>query len=102
MNLRDLDDVLTEALEVPASNLRMFRYLLVDEYQDINPAQQKLVTHWSDGNSLFVIGDPDQSIYGFRGANAACFDDLTKIRPGAKTIRLKPPLLELQQLVAQY
>ena len=89
MNLRDLDDVLTEALEVPASNLKMFRYLLVDEYQDINPAQQKLVTHWSDGNSLFVIGDPDQSIYGFRGANAACFDDLTKIRPGAKTIRLK-------------
>ncbi len=89
MNLRDLDDVLTEALEVRASDLKMFRYLLVDEYQDINPIQQKLVLHWSDGNSLFVIGDPDQSIYGFRGANAACFDDLAKIRPDAKAIRLK-------------
>ena len=89
MNLRDLDDVLTEALEIPAANQKMFRHLLVDEYQDINPAQQKLVAHWSEGTSLFVIGDPDQSIYGFRGANAACFDELKALRPDTKIIRLK-------------
>jgi len=63
--------------------------LLVDEYQDINPIQQKLVEHWSEGSSLFVIGDPDQSIYGFRGANAACFDELKTLRPDTKIIRLK-------------
>ena len=89
LNLRDLDDVLTETLDIPTQSNKMFRYLLVDEYQDINPAQQKLVAHWSEGSSLFVIGDPDQSIYGFRGANAACFKDLKALRPDAKIIRLK-------------
>ena len=89
MNLRDLDDVLIEALDLPSQNQKMFHYLLVDEYQDINPAQQKLVIHWSEGNSLFVIGDPDQSIYGFRGANAACFDELKAFCPDTKIIRLK-------------
>lgn len=89
MNLRDLDDVLTEALEIPVQGKKMFHYLLVDEYQDINPVQQRLVSHWSAGNRLFVIGDPDQSIYGFRGADAACFDRLLAQRPNAKCIRLK-------------
>ncbi|MBR3106801.1 MAG: UvrD-helicase domain-containing protein [Clostridia bacterium] len=87
--LRDLDDVLAEALDTPVQDKKMFHYLLVDEYQDINPAQQALVRHWSENSRLFVIGDPDQSIYGFRGASASCFDALKTIRPGAKCIRLK-------------
>lgn len=88
-NLRDLDDALTEALALSVRDRKMFRYLLVDEYQDINPIQQALVQKWSEGNRLFVIGDPDQSIYGFRGANAACFDALRAVRPNTKCIRLK-------------
>ncbi len=100
MNLRDMDDILMEALAVPVTGKRQFRYLLVDEYQDINPVQRQLVQHWSDGGHLFVIGDPDQSIYGFRGADAACFDHLLRDRPDAYLIRLKqnyrsaPPILE--------
>ena len=86
---RDLDDVLTEALAVPVQEKTMFRHLLVDEYQDINPAQQALVRYWSTGNELFVIGDPDQSIYGFRGADAACFEALSSFRQHIKYIRLK-------------
>ena len=51
-----------------------FDHLLVDEFQDINAVQRALVRHWSAaGESLFVIGDPDQSIYGFRGADARLF-----------------------------
>lgn len=81
-NARDLDDLLLEALKVDVSNQRRFNYLLVDEFQDINAAQRQLVRHWSaNGKSLFVIGDPDQSIYGFRGASAACFDELRAEAP---------------------
>lgn len=87
--LRDLDGLLLEALSAPVERPAMFRHLLVDEFQDINGVQRELVRHWTakcDG--LFVIGDPDQSIYGFRGASAACFDDLQKDYPDLRVIRL--------------
>ena len=86
---RDLDDVLLEALQLPAANQRMFQYILVDEFQDINAVQRALVCHWAEGHHLFVIGDPDQSIYGFRGADAGCFDRLLQERKDAQVIRLK-------------
>ncbi|MBE5801927.1 MAG: hypothetical protein E7319_06520 [Clostridiales bacterium] len=90
LGLRDLDDVLLEALTVDASDLTAFHYLLVDEYQDINSVQHRLVKHWSShGGNLFVIGDPDQSIYGFRGADAACFDRLLSDEPDAAVITLE-------------
>ena len=89
LGLRDLDDVLLDALNVDMHKKRAFTHLLVDEFQDINPAQHRLVQHWSQyGKSLFVIGDPDQSIYGFRGANARCFDELFAQRPDTQIIRL--------------
>ncbi|MBW1712515.1 MAG: UvrD-helicase domain-containing protein [Deltaproteobacteria bacterium] len=68
-----------------------FDHLLIDEFQDLNPAQFK----WLDllapeaDRSLTVVGDPDQSIYGFRGASPAFFELLAAKRPGLKTIRLK-------------
>ena len=88
LKVRDLDDILQEALDSPADD-RMFRYVLVDEYQDINGIQRALVRHWAQGHHLFVIGDPDQSIYGFRGADAGCFDALLRDAPDARVIRLK-------------
>ena len=90
MNARDLDDLLTEALELDPARMPRFSNLLVDEFQDINALQRQLVTHFSScGKSLFVIGDADQSIYGFRGASAACFEDLAALRPDLKIIHLK-------------
>ena len=86
--VRDLDDLLAEALEAPIAGKNQFHYLLVDEFQDLSPIQRALALHWSQGNKLFVIGDPDQSIYGFRGADAGCFDALQAARPGARVIRL--------------
>lgn len=86
---RDLDDLLIEALDTDVIDMPAFRYLLVDEYQDLNALQRRLVAHWSaQGKSLFVIGDPDQSIYGFRGADAACFERLKADHPEGRFITL--------------
>ena len=92
----DFDDLLMKALKLwqcpdnlPAGTTRRFSYLLVDEFQDINEMQYQLLSAWSKGGrQLFVIGDPDQSIYGFRGANAACFTRLQSDRPQTAVVRL--------------
>ena len=94
--LMDFDDLLLEAIacwESPGAPQKReamhFRHLLVDEFQDINPLQYRLIRLWSrEGASLFCIGDPDQAIYGFRGADPHCFDRLREDAPGLQTIRL--------------
>ena len=87
--LRDLDDILDEALTIDVTGAEMFKNLLVDEYQDINATQRRLVAHWlTGGGTLFAIGDPDQSIYGFRGASSGCFDELKALIPDLRTITL--------------
>lgn len=80
--LMDFDDLLLETLQILEENERgktckIPSYILVDEFQDINPLQYRLLMAWNKGaKELFVIGDADQSIYGFRGASAACFEQL--------------------------
>lgn len=90
----DFDDLLLEALSIAESGewtdqqKKRFSYLLVDEYQDINPLQIRLIEAWNHGGkNLFVIGDPDQSIYGFRGSDARCFDRLFTNDSPVQTIR---------------
>ena len=90
MGALDFDDLLTAALSLDTTGQRRFQHLLVDEFQDINDMQYDLVRAWSrGGKSLFVIGDPDQSIYGFRGASGRCFQRLTEELPQARVIRLE-------------
>ena len=84
----DFDDLLTEGLKKDVTGLRRFRHLLVDEFQDINDAQYQLVRSWSRNGDLFIIGDPDQSIYGFRGASGRCFQRLLEDVANVKEIRL--------------
>ena len=87
--VRDMDDLLLDGLKQDRTGRNQFDYLLVDEYQDINPIQRKLVEHWAEGGeSLFVIGDPDQSIYGFRGASAGCFEELAAAHPDMHRLTL--------------
>ena len=85
----DFDDLLSEGLKLDTVGRKSFHYLLVDEFQDINAVQYKLVCAWhKNGKSLFVIGDPDQSIYGFRGATGDCFSRLQSEFPNIREIRL--------------
>lgn len=101
LHLRDLDDLLLDALQADVHAKRMFHHLLVDEFQDINAVQHALVSHWSEhGKSLFVIGDPDQAIYGFRGADAQCFELLLSRRPNANCISLSKNYRSTPQILS--
>jgi uncharacterized protein (TIGR00375 family) len=95
-NAMDFDDILLEALqtlqrdEASAQRVRRrFGHILVDEFQDINEVQYLLIRQWAAVNGeLFVIGDPNQAIYGFRGASPRYFDALVKDFPDARVITL--------------
>ena len=68
---------------------RRFEYILVDEFQDIDAVQYKLITLLTGSqNSLYVVGDPDQTIYTWRGADVNIIMNFTKDYPDAKTIIL--------------
>ena len=96
----DYDDILLAALRIAETKQNgtgtgkdagagAFSYLLVDEFQDISPLQYRLIMAWNKGGrELFVIGDHDQAIYGFRGADAGCFEQLKQDVPDAAEIRL--------------
>lgn len=89
LGVLDFDDLLLKALQQGVPGRQGFAHLLVDEFQDINDMQYALLRSWSQGGkSLFVIGDPDQSIYGFRGANGRCFERLLADFPDTQVIRL--------------
>ncbi|WP_367924676.1 UvrD-helicase domain-containing protein [uncultured Ruthenibacterium sp.] len=90
LGLMDLDDILSAALKKTLSSdqKKHLKYLLVDEFQDTNPIQFALVQKWHQcGKHLFVIGDDDQAIYGFRGAGGHCFEQLCQVAPHAQVIR---------------
>ncbi len=66
-----------------------FRYIFVDEYQDLNQGQYRIIKALSPyDKDLCVIGDPDQSIYGFRGSDVSYFQKFTQDYPESKVIRL--------------
>lgn len=88
--LMDFDDLLLDVLALCGDDKKNTRtHLLVDEFQDINSVQYQLIQAWSrHGKSLFVIGDPDQAIYGFRGSDAHCFERLHSDFPDLRVVRL--------------
>jgi DNA helicase II / ATP-dependent DNA helicase PcrA len=64
-------------------------HLLIDEYQDVNPAQEELVRLLTGKEtSLFVVGDPHQCIYEWRGSDPTCFERFTRRFKGVRTLTL--------------
>lgn len=96
-NAVDFDDLLLhvarllqESPELRQDLDQRFRYILVDEYQDTNLAQYAIVRSLSiDYPNLSVTGDPDQSIYGWRGADLNNILDFEKDYPSVATVRLE-------------
>ena len=96
-NAMDFDDLLMHAVGVLRDHpeardrwRRRFPYLLVDEFQDTNPPQYTLVKLLAapDGN-ICVVGDPDQSIYQWRGANIRHINEFERDFPGARLVTLE-------------
>ncbi len=95
--LLDFDDVILETTKLlrTADRFRQsvherFRYVFVDEYQDINPAQHDLLKILVEGGArITAIGDPNQAIYGFRGADTRYFHSFENDFPGARVQYLK-------------
>jgi len=93
----DFDDLLLRAVELlrDHANVRnawssRFQYIMVDEFQDTNRAQEELVRMLAGSRkNICVVGDEDQSIYGWRGARAGNLKRFTEDFPGAKIVRLE-------------
>ncbi|HSK19225.1 MAG TPA: UvrD-helicase domain-containing protein [Longimicrobiales bacterium] len=98
-NAFDFDDLLVKPVELlrEQEEIRLayrarFSFVLVDEYQDTNHAQYvflQLLTAGEDAGNLMVVGDDDQSIYGWRGADIRNILDFEKDFPDARIIRLE-------------
>jgi DNA helicase-2/ATP-dependent DNA helicase PcrA len=96
-NAMDFDDLIFQTVRLFSKNPEVlgeyqerFRYILVDEYQDTNTAQFELVRMLADKHkNICVVGDDDQSIYKFRGANIRNILSFEDTYPGAKVIKLE-------------
>ncbi|MBR5713101.1 MAG: ATP-dependent helicase [Lachnospiraceae bacterium] len=82
-------ELLTEDEETLSMWRRRYRYLLVDEFQDINRIQYDIVRLLTGpAGNLFAVGDDDQSIYGFRGSDPSIMQSVPKDYPRCRVIRL--------------
>ena len=106
-NALDFDDLLLETVRLLKSSAetrerynRRYKYILIDEYQDTNRPQYELMKllAGSDGN-VCVVGDEDQSIYSWRGADIKNILEFEKDFPGAKTIRLEQNYRSTQMIL---
>ena len=103
----DFDDLLVHAVHllerIPDARerwQRAFRHVLVDEYQDTNHAQYRLVRALAaEHQSVFVVGDSDQSIYSWRGADIRNILDFEEDFPDARTIRLEQNYRSTQHIL---
>ncbi len=107
-NAVDFDDLLVLPLRLLSTDAQLcatmqarWRYLLVDEYQDTNRLQYRLIrTLLAEGHELMVVGDEDQSIYRWRGADLNNVLDFQNDFPGATLIRLEQNYRSTQPILS--
>jgi DNA helicase-2/ATP-dependent DNA helicase PcrA len=106
-NALDFDDIITLTVRLFEENPSVlkkyqsrYRYIMVDEYQDTNQSQYRLVSMLAQGyGNLCVVGDDDQSIYRFRGATIENILSFEAQFPGTKTIRLEQNYRSTQNIL---
>ena len=107
-NAMDFDDLMLHPLELFTQHAdrlayyrERFQFLLVDEYQDTNRAQYLLLRALAgEGGNVFVVGDDDQSIYGWRGADLRNILEFQRDFPGARLVRLEENYRSTQGILA--
>ena len=110
VNAMDFDDLLGKTVhlfeaheEARLRYARSFRHVLVDEYQDTNRAQYRLLRLLTDGDgrrNLAVVGDDSQSIYGFRGADVRNILDFERDFPDARVVKLEQNYRSTQTILS--
>jgi DNA helicase-2/ATP-dependent DNA helicase PcrA len=105
-NALDFDDLLLETVRLLKSSAevrekynRRYKYLLIDEYQDTNRPQYELMKLLGSHGNVCVVGDEDQSIYSWRGADIKNILDFEKDFPNAQTIRLEQNYRSTQMIL---
>lgn len=107
-NLMDFNDLLFVVKEYYEKNPNNLKELIVDEYQDTNYLQNKLLKKISENTSLFCVGDYDQSIYAFNGSDVSILGSFTDIYADSKVLSLNKnyrsskPILEVAEKVIQF
>ena len=104
----DFDDVLAQALHLMTSDPKhaaarrwMHQHLLVDEFQDINPLQFALLRSWLGPDStLLAVGDPDQAIYGWNGADPELINRVGEHFRGCAVVRLRTNFRSTPEVLA--
>jgi DNA helicase-2/ATP-dependent DNA helicase PcrA len=106
--LVDFDDLLLRCVQAlhddtafAAAQRWRLRHLFVDEYQDVNPAQAALLAGWrGESHDLCVVGDPNQAIYSWNGADPGYLTDFARREPGATVVRLDDNFRSSPQVLA--
>ena len=106
--LLDFDDVLARSLEVmetepkhAAAHRWLHQHLLVDEFQDINPLQFALLKSWLGPDStLVMVGDPDQAIYGWNGADPELINTVGSHLPGCAVLHMRTNFRSTPEVLA--
>jgi DNA helicase-2/ATP-dependent DNA helicase PcrA len=104
----DFDDLLRLCANAIESNTDFaaaqrwrFRHLFVDEFQDVNPLQFRLLNAWrGDRLDLCVVGDPHQAIYSWNGADPRLLRELSRLIPGTSTVALEHNYRSSPQIIA--
>ena len=106
-NLVDFEDLIFKTIKLLEKNAdgsllgtEGFSHIFIDEYQDINAGQYRLVKLLAGNHAkLCIIGDPDQSIYGFRGSDTNCFRWFLRDFPDARTVFLRKNYRSIQTIL---
>jgi DNA helicase-2/ATP-dependent DNA helicase PcrA len=104
----DFDDLLLRCVQAlrddtafAAAQRWRLRHLFVDEYQDVNPAQAALLAGWrGESADLCVVGDPNQAIYSWNGADPGYLTEFTQREPAATVVRLDDNFRSSPQVLA--